>query len=87
LQTVERIFEYKEISEEKKVKIIAVKLKKHASIWWEKLKKKQTLEGKSKIKKMHHELTRKFLPSHYYQDNFIQLQNLHQKNLAVEEYI
>jgi hypothetical protein len=26
------------------------------------------------------------LPAHYYQDNFIQLQNLHQKNLSVEEY-
>jgi len=35
LQTVERVFEYKEILEEKKVKIVVVKLKKHASIWWE----------------------------------------------------
>jgi hypothetical protein len=26
------------------------------------------------------------LPSHYYQDNFIQLQNLRQKNLSVDEY-
>jgi len=32
LQIVERVFEYKEILEEKKVNIIAVKLKKHASI-------------------------------------------------------
>ena len=71
------------------MKIIAVKLKKHASIWWENLKKKRDCEGKSKIKtweKMRRELTRKFLPSHYYQDNFIQLQNLRQKNLSVEEY-
>jgi uncharacterized NAD(P)/FAD-binding protein YdhS len=37
LQTVERVFEYKEVPEEKKVKIIVVKLKKHASIWWENL--------------------------------------------------
>lgn len=89
LQTVERVFEYKEIPEEKKVKIIAVKLKRHASIWWENLEKKRQREGKSKIKtweKMRRELTRKFLPSHYYQDNFIQLQNLRQKNLSVEEY-
>jgi len=89
LQTVERVFEYKEILEEKKVKIIAVKLKKHASIWWENLKTKRAREGKSKIKtweKMRRELSKKFLPSHYYQDNFIQLQNLRQKNLSVEEY-
>jgi hypothetical protein len=31
------VFEYKEVPEEKKVKIIVVKLKKHASIWWENL--------------------------------------------------
>jgi hypothetical protein len=89
LQTVERVFEYKEIPEEKKVKIIVVKLKKHASIWWENLKKKREREGKRKIKtweKMRRELTRKFLPVHYYQDNFLQLQNLRQKNLSVEEY-
>lgn len=89
LQTVERVFEYKEILEEKKVKIIAVKLKKHASIWWENLKTKRAREGKSKIKtweKMRRELSKKFLPSHYYQDSFIQLQNLRQKNLSVEEY-
>jgi len=85
LQTVERVFEYKEILEEKKVKIIAVKLKKHASIWWENLKTKRAREGKSKIKtweKMRRELSKKFLPSHYYQDSFIQLQNLRQKKLV-----
>jgi hypothetical protein len=89
LQTVERVFEYKEVPEEKKVKIITVKLKKHASIWWENLKKNRECEGKRKIKtweKMRRELTRKFLPVHYYQDNFLQLQNLRQKNLSVEEY-
>lgn len=89
LQTVERVFEYKDIHEEKKVKIIAVKLRKHASIWWENLKKRRDREGKSKIKtweKMRKELTRMFLPPHYYQDKFIQLQNLRQKNLSVEEY-
>jgi hypothetical protein len=36
---------------------------------------------------MRRELTSKFLPAHYYQDNFIQLQNLRQKNLSAEEYI
>lgn len=89
LQTVERVFEYKEIPEEKKVKIIAVKLRKHASIWWENLKKRRDREGKSKIKtweKMRKELTRMFLPPQYYQDKFIQLQNLRQKNFSVEDY-
>lgn len=39
LLTVERIFEYKDVPEHRKVKIVAIKLKKHASIWWEHLKR------------------------------------------------
>jgi hypothetical protein len=35
LNTVERVFEYQYVPEEEKVKIVAIKLKKHASIWWE----------------------------------------------------
>ena len=34
LQTVERVFEYKEISDDKKVKLVTLKLRKYASIWW-----------------------------------------------------
>ena len=75
--------------EDQKVKIVAIKLKKHASIWWENLKRKREREGKSKIRiweKMRRELTRKFLPENYYQDCFLQLHNLRQKTLSVEEY-
>jgi len=34
LQIVERVFEYKDISDDKKVKLVALKLRKYASIWW-----------------------------------------------------
>ena len=34
LQTVERIFEFKDIPEDRKVKLVALKLRKYASIWW-----------------------------------------------------
>ena len=50
LQIVERVFEYKEVPEEQKVKIIVVKLKKYALIWWENLKRKCEREGKNKIR-------------------------------------
>jgi hypothetical protein len=49
LNTVERVFEYQDVLEEEKVKIVAIKLKKHASIWWEQLKMKRAREGKQKI--------------------------------------
>jgi len=73
LQNVEHVFEYKEVPEEQKVKIIAAKLKKQALIWWENLKRKHKCEGKSKIKtweKMRQKLIRKYLPLCYCQENF-----------------
>jgi hypothetical protein len=77
LQAIECLFKYKEIPEEHKVKIVAVKLKKQALIWWENLKRRRKCEGKSKIKtwdKMRQKLIRKYLPPHYYQANFNQKQ-------------
>ena len=77
LQSVERLFKYKKVPEEQKVKIVAAKLKQHTLIWWENLKRKRKREGKSKIKtweKMRQKLTRKYLPPRYYQENFTQLQ-------------
>jgi len=50
LETIERVFEYKEVPEEQKVKIVTTKLKKQASIWWENLKRTRKYEGKSEIK-------------------------------------
>ena len=37
LHTVERIFDLKDVAEHRRVKIAAVKLRKRASSWWEKL--------------------------------------------------
>ncbi|GKV08470.1 hypothetical protein SLEP1_g20092 [Rubroshorea leprosula] len=50
LQIVERVFELKDIPDDKRVKLVAIKLKKHASIWWENLKRSQEREGHSKIR-------------------------------------
>ncbi|ONH94846.1 hypothetical protein PRUPE_7G034800 [Prunus persica] len=89
LNTVERIFDYKEVSDEKKVKIVAIKLKRNASAWWEQLQTRRDRTGKSKIKtweKMKKELKRKFLPENYLQTNFLKLHNLRQGNWAIEEY-
>jgi hypothetical protein len=77
LQIIERLFKYKEVPKEQKVKIVATKLKKQASIWWENLKRKRKCEGKSKIKKwekMRQKLTHKYIPHHCYEDNFTQKQ-------------
>jgi len=45
MQTVERIFELKEIPEEKKVKLVALKLTKYASLRWTNLLTKRIRQG------------------------------------------
>ncbi|KAL3503517.1 hypothetical protein ACH5RR_037966 [Cinchona calisaya] len=73
LNTIERFFELKDVPDNQKVKIAAIKLKKHASIWWEHLKKQRVRDGKGKIvswDKMKKALNKKFLPENYRQDVF-----------------
>ncbi|OMP00001.1 reverse transcriptase [Corchorus capsularis] len=89
LHTVERIFEYQDVPGNKKVKLVAIKLRKHASLWWESLLKKRERRGKDKIRtwdKMVRELKKKFLPEDYKQDVFIKLQNLKQGAMSVSDY-
>ncbi|PKU62434.1 hypothetical protein MA16_Dca029070 [Dendrobium catenatum] len=64
LHTVERVLEFKEIPADRIVKLVAIKLKKGASLWWENLKRSRAREGRSKIsswEKMKKELQRKYL--------------------------
>ena len=76
LQIVERVFEYKDISDDKKVKLVALKLRKYAAIWSANLVATRVRKGKGKIRtwaKMREKLKSKFLTSHYLQDNYLKL--------------
>ena len=89
LQTMERVFEYKVIPDDKKVKLVALKLRKYASIWWANLVATRVRKGKGKIRtwtKMREKLRSKFLASHYLQDNYLKLHHLKQGTKSVEEY-
>jgi len=89
LQTIERIFYYKEISEGNRVKLVAFRLRKYASLWWSNLCAKRARQEKGKIRtweKMKPKLRARFLPPSYLQHNYSQLHNLVQGNLSVEEY-
>ena len=71
------------------MKLVAVKLRKYASLWWENLKRTRVRERRSRIKtwvKMKKELKRKFLPTDYKQNTYLDLHNLKQKEMTVEEY-
>jgi hypothetical protein len=45
LSTVERIFDLRDISDSNKVKLVAIKLRKYASLWWDHIKKKEGSGG------------------------------------------
>jgi len=82
LHTMERVFEYMDIPKDKKVKLVALRLCKYASLWWTNLcaKRVKTWE------KMKSKLKARFPPPTYVQDCYSQLHNLNQGNLSVEEY-
>jgi len=89
LQIVERVFEYKDIPDDKKVKLVALKLRKYAAIWSANLVATRVRKKKGKIRtwtKMREKLRSKFLPSHYLQDNYLKLHRLKQGSKSVEEY-
>ena len=71
------------------MKLVAIKLRRNASFWWENLKKLREREDKRKITtwdKMKKELKRKYLPIDYKQEIYHKLHNLKQKELSVDEY-
>jgi len=68
LHTVERVFEYKDVPKDNKVKLVALRLIKYASLWWTNLCAKQVRDRKSKIRtweKMKSKLKARFLPPTY----------------------
>jgi len=68
LHTVERIFKYQEVPENKKMKLVALRLTKYASLWWTNLCAKRVRDQKKKIRsweKMKAKLKDRFLPPSY----------------------
>ena len=86
---VEHVFEYYDYPEREKVKLVATKMCKNASIWSKNMKRQRERDGKKKIQtwgKMKKELKRKYLPFNYCQDIYLKIQNFKQRDLSAEEY-
>ncbi|GKF44393.1 reverse transcriptase domain-containing protein [Tanacetum coccineum] len=65
LSTVERVFDVRDIPDKLKVKLVAIKFRQHASLWWDHLNKRRRIKGKSKDEtweKMKKLMKAKFLP-------------------------
>nr|KAJ0188241.1 hypothetical protein LSAT_V11C900503100 [Lactuca sativa] len=85
LQIVEYVFDLRDISDEYKVKLIALKLPKYASMWWETVKKKRNREGNSK--KDEETFAGRFLPPNFHQEAFLDYHNVAQRSSTVEAII
>ncbi|GJY38340.1 reverse transcriptase domain-containing protein [Tanacetum coccineum] len=49
LSTIEPVFDVRDIPDKLKVKLVAIKLRQHASLWWDHVTKRRRIEGKSKV--------------------------------------
>ena len=68
LSELNKYFDYEDISEDKKVKFAATRLKGHASLWWESVQAERKRLNKQPIQKwtrMEAKLKGKFLPKEY----------------------
>ncbi|KAF7832765.1 hypothetical protein G2W53_015098 [Senna tora] len=93
---VELVFDCHNYSEEKKVKLAAVAFTDYAIVWWYQLIVSRRRNFERPIdnferpidnwEDMKSVLRRRFVPSHYYRDLHLKLQNLKQGSKSVEEY-
>jgi len=73
------IIEIKEHNDEKAFKLVILKLKGYASLWYETLKKNRARKTKSKIKtwsKLNKHMEKRFLPPSYKQKLYLKITTL-----------
>eukprot|EP00253_Pinus_taeda_P024940 PITA_24940 len=86
---LDKYFENEEISEDKRVRFAATKLKGHAALWWDNVQADRKRMNKLPIKKwprMVAKLKGSFLPKDYQVEIYRRVQNLRQKSMTIKEY-
>eukprot|EP00253_Pinus_taeda_P016056 PITA_16056 len=89
ISEMDKYFECEEVSEDRRVKFAATKLKGHASLWWDSVHNERKRLNKMPIKtwtRMVAKLKGRFLPRDYQIALHRQVQNLRQRGLTVKEY-
>eukprot|EP00253_Pinus_taeda_P012208 PITA_12208 len=89
ISKLDNYFECKEISEDRRVKFAATKLKGHATLWWDSVQNERKTLKKPPIKtwtRMVAKLKGRFLARDYQIALHRQVQNLRQRGLTVKKY-
>ena len=79
VKCVEKIFEWKNHTEARKVKLTALEFTDYANLWWENVKAQRWREGEETVatwRLMKRLMERRFVPQYYKQELFIKLQTL-----------
>nr|XP_009785285.1 PREDICTED: uncharacterized protein LOC104233575 [Nicotiana sylvestris] len=90
IEQAEEVIADQEYSDEKKIKIVAIKLRGYASLWWETSKKERNLEGKTRIctwERMKGELRKQFLQETYEEYSYLKFHSFRQGAVSGDEYI
>eukprot|EP00253_Pinus_taeda_P009609 PITA_09609 len=86
---MDKYFECEEVSEDRRVKFTATKLKRHAALWWDSVQNERKRLNKASIKtwsRMVAKLKGRFLLRDYQIALHRQVQNLRHKGLTIREY-
>ena len=89
LANVEEIFDFKEVPEDRRVKLVATRLRGRALAWWQQTKLTRERMGKSKVvswEKMKKMMRATFLPYNFQSLMYQRLQNLRQGTRTVNDY-
>jgi hypothetical protein len=79
IRALDTYFDYEDIEEDKKVRHAVMRLKGHATLWWDELQVDRRCQGKQKIKswdRMIAKMKEKFIPRDYQISLFKRMQNL-----------
>eukprot|EP00253_Pinus_taeda_P016710 PITA_16710 len=89
ISELDKYFENEELSEDKRVKFAATKLKGHALLWWDSVQADRKRMNKSPIRqwsRMIAKLKGRFLPKDYQVELYRRVQSLKQRGMTVKEY-
>ena len=87
---IDRMFDFKDLDDEKRCKYAILKLSKSASLWYEGLKARRTRDGKEKIhswESLKKKLRKRYVPSNHRLNLYKKIADLVQGKMSVTEYI
>ncbi|XP_021861565.1 uncharacterized protein [Spinacia oleracea] len=87
---IDRLFDFKDLSDEKRCKYALLRLSKSASLWYEGLKAKRSRAGKEKLtswESLKRKLRKRYVPATHKLNVYRKIADLVQEKLSVAEYI